>query len=242
MSPARLALAAGLAMLIVAGGSAATSTAAVFETTSTECKGSGIPTLCIEKEGKLFEAKGKQSYSGKLVSGTKLIFTEAALGLEIVCTEDISEGTVSQESPGVVAVVAFGVLRLKGCLLTAPSTLAVKCVVPAENVTKELEGVTIDEMPISAGIAKPVSGTVIITVSFENKAGQTCPATVKGLRNVTGEDLCVSADSETDLEVHKGECKKEGSKLRFFEEPAALECQSEVSLVGLGKKWDVTLA
>jgi hypothetical protein len=221
-----------------------TSASASFEITKVECSGSGIPTACIELEGKLFEVKGEETYSGKLVPGTEILFTVPSIPIEVACSEDVSSGTISQLNPGVEAVTAVGTLKLKGCSLIGTGAVATKCAIPTEKTTLSLLGTVVDEMPIKAGKVIPASGTIIIEIPFSSKAGQTCPATVVGTRKVTGADTCFDPEAEVDKAVHVGECTKTGSELLFIEKAANFECKAEAQLSGenAGLKGDVTLS
>ncbi len=238
----RVVLVTAICMLPAAIWSATAS--ATFEITKVECSGSGIPTACIELEGKLFEVKGEETYSGKLVSGTEILFRVPAIPIEIACSEDLSSGTTKQLSPGVEAVTATGTLRLSGCQLVGKNAVAEKCAIPTEKETNLLAGTVIDEMPIKAGKVEPASGTVIIELPFVSKTGQTCPATVIGTRKVTGSDTCFDPEAEVDKAVHTGECTKGASGLLFIEKVAEFECKAEAELSGANKglKGDVTLS
>lgn len=220
-----------------------TTASASFTTTEIECK-EGIPTLCLESSGKLFEAKGTETYTGKLVPETEASL-KSKIGEEeinIACTADASSGEVDQTEPLLKAVRSIkGVLKFSGCSLLG--ALGKKCKVPATLTTTLLVGTVIDEMPISAGLVKPETGTSFIEIALENNGVETCPATVKGTKKVAGEDLCTITESEVDKTVHTGECVAAGSKLTFGEQPATFTCKAEVELSGggKGKAWDVAL-
>ncbi len=236
-------LALGVLALTALGAALASTASASFTTTEIECK-EAIPTLCLESNGKLFEAKGTETYSGKLVPGTEasLKSTIGEEEINVACTADASSGEIDQTEPLLKAVRSIkGVLKFSGCSLLG--VLAKKCKVPATLTTTLLLGTVIDEMPINAGLVKPETGTTIIELALENNGAETCPATVKGTKRVAGEDLCTSAESEVDKVVHSGECVAAGSKLTFGEQPATFTCKAEVELSGgsKGKAWDVAL-
>jgi hypothetical protein len=214
---------------------------ATFEKTSIKCE-SGIPTACLAatEGGSKFEAKGKETYTGKLVPGTEASLDVPSIALDILCKKDASTGEVEQTEPLVNAVVARnGILTFSECHIAGE--VGTKCRVTEPIKTKPLKGTVIDEMPISAGTVEPETGKTIAEVEIGNQAGQTCPATIKGINPVKGSDLCVSAEAEVDKVVHTGECRPEGSKLEFGANRATFECRAEAELTSksLG---DVSLA
>jgi hypothetical protein len=243
MRPPIALLASSLVGLLLLLGLTASPSFATFEITSIECK-EGVPTLCIEHNGALFEAKGTETYVGKLVAGTEALMS-AKFGeteIHIVCTTDESIGEIKQTEPLVAAVTAQGVLKLGGCKLLEP--LAAKCAVPESLTTNTLSGTVIDEMPVRQGVVKAAVGSTIIELEFKNATGGTCPATIKGVKRVAGEDTCETLEPEVDKVTQVGECLPAGSKLKLGENAAEFLCTAEVELSGgnKGAKWTVSLA
>jgi hypothetical protein len=239
----RWSLLLGLLMALCLSAPAAS---ASFKVTEKACEGT-IPTLCIEKEGtkKSFEAEGTETYVGKLVAGTKASLKTMLGGEEIhiECGKDESTGQIVQLEPLVKAVESReGVLHFSECSILG--SLGKKCTVPPKLSTNNLLGITIDEMPLKAGIVRAESGTNIIVINFQNNGFEKCPATILGLHPVTGEDLCITSEAETPLVIHTGECTAEGSIGKLFfaaaENPAVFEALAEVELSGgnKGAKWE----
>ncbi len=218
-------------LTVLAVSASASSTAlASFEKTGVKCE-AGIPTLCLAatEGGALFEAKGSETYTGKLVVGTEALLAVASLGLVIACNKDASTGEIEQSEPLIHAVIAKkGFLTFSECAVRGAHEKECKVVEPIK--TKALKGAVIDEMPISAGTVEPETGTIITELEIGNQTGQLCPATIKGVNPVKGSDLCIGIEAEADKAVHTGECKAEGSKLEFGTNKATFECKTEGEL------------
>jgi hypothetical protein len=231
----RLLLAVLAPALLIASGVPQPAVAS-FEVTKTECKESGtsVPTVCIEQSGKMFEAKGEETYVANLVKRTHLTF-RVPVTIEIECGKDRSEGKLFQTSPGTTAVAGEGVLHLEECAITGPAADVQNCSIPASKESTELVGEVVNEMPLDAGIAKPKAGTSspFIEVPFSNKGTHTC--VLKGTKKVTGEDKCFSSEAEVAATVHLGECTKGAFGLKFGEETAELESKSEGEFSGASK-------
>jgi hypothetical protein len=229
-------LALGGAIVGLTGIFAATAAQGAFTITTKKC-GEGIPTACIESEGKLFEAQGEETYTGKLQAKAEALM-ETKLGkstILITCKTDKSEGVARQPEPSVKAVTGEGKLVFGGCTVSPKN-----CKVSETLTTNMLTGTVADEMPIKSGTVKAASGSTIITIMFK---GEEC--LLKGAQAISGEDLCISMDAETDLSVHTGECLAEGSKLTFGSEatPVVFEAKVEGEFSGPNKekKSDVSL-
>jgi hypothetical protein len=70
-----------------------------------ECGGTGIPTFCLEQEGKLVEFTGTETYTGKLVAGTQAtLLTLTTVPTSVACAKDASAGNIVQPEPLVKAV------------------------------------------------------------------------------------------------------------------------------------------
>jgi hypothetical protein len=221
--------AAFIANLVLAQGATA------FKSSGIECKNEGIPTLCLEEAGKLFEAEGTEPYVGKLAAGTKAIFRVPGLGLRITCNNDASKGTIEQAAPLLTPVVSKnGELVFSSCQVVEPSG----CTISEPITVTRLEGLVTDEMPIKDGVIRHETENPLVTVKL---SGPEC--TQSGSFAISGEVLCLGVEAEVDKIIHRGECLAEGSKLTFAGKAAIFEVTAEVELAGINKgvKWDVTL-
>lgn len=232
--------------LAVSGLATSSASAAVFELTAEPCSGTGIVALCwdsVNKGTNLRELKGSQTFEAlkdvEEAGEESLLLTKLGeLEVHIVCVDAHAEGTISQASPLVsTPTLSSPKIVFTECKLL--ETLGKKCKVPATLETKEITGTT---PGVGEVLFKPTVGTTFIEFEISNNGAEVCPATVKGVRKITGEQTCLWLELEVDLPEHLLFCPTEDSKLKFIEQPAELLLAVEVKLVGLVDEWDVTLA
>jgi hypothetical protein len=231
MSRSKLSLSAVLVVFVVSAITAGTASAE-FTLTAVKCEGT-VVTLCYSttEGGTLFEFEGSQSVLANLETGTELLIA-AKFGTEevhVVCTGATAEGgEFLQASPLVtVGTVDIPSPTFTGCALLEP--LAKKCKVPTTLSTNAITG-TPSSTEVGDVLFKPTSGTVFIAIVLENNGTETCPATLKGTKSVTGEQLCSLIAPETDKTLHTLECLESGSKLKFGENAAELKLSLDVVL------------
>jgi hypothetical protein len=217
--------------LLVVSAIGASSAFATFEKTAVECTTTGVPTVCLAESetGKLFEAKGTETVTS--VKATKpSILKVASLGLEIECKSDGATGEISQTAPLVSAYsLKKFVLEFKECAVIGAHAAECKVVEPIK--TKPLSGVAQAENEIEA---KPESGTIFTEIEIGNKTG-TCPATIKGINPVKGNQECTLPENKVDLKVHLLACAPNGTsthptKLEFGTNPATFEGEASFEL------------
>jgi hypothetical protein len=222
------------AFALVLGAIVASSSFGAFTNSGIECTNEGIPTLCLEIEGKLFEALGTETYSGKKVASTAMHLEVSAIG-SLECEKDDTTGVIVQEEPLVKAVFSrSSVLAFSGgCKLAGHAT----CKISEPITTANLEGTVFDEMPIKFGLVKTeVPGATIATITI---TGCEQEAIIK----ITGEDLGTGIESESYKAVHQGQSTAAGSELKDGTKQAFFVVTQEVELSGSnkGKNWAVVL-
>jgi hypothetical protein len=234
MSRIRLLMLSCMALLVVSA-IGASSAFATFEKTAVECVTTGVPTVCLAESetGKLFEAKGTETIlSSSIVTIKPSILKVASIGLEIECTSDGGEGEISQPEPLVKGyTLKKFFLTFKGCAVIGAHAAECKVVEPIK--TKALAGTLSSENEIEA---KPESGTTFAEIEIGNKTG-TCPATIKGVNPVKGNQECSLPENKVDLKRHVLACAANGtsthktqlefgSNLATFEGEASFEFTS----------------
>ncbi len=219
MSRSRLLFLSSMAVMVVAAVGSSTALAA-FEDTTVECPqaGTGIPVLCLLSP--LKEAKGTETFTSTILSGSEALLQVASLEFHIVCTVANGAGTIEQPEPLVKApLIMKNTLTFKECEILNEGTakLGEKCEVQNKEIkTKEIDGETLSTEPQHLEF-KPETGEVFTEISIGNKTGQTCPAFIKGLIPVKGEQLCTLLTNTEDAETHVLDCLEEGelAEIRF---------------------------
>jgi hypothetical protein len=243
---------AALAALVVCGiATSAASAAPPFVLTEKECKGGTSINFCYEKEktGKLFVFSGEEEFELLHEPETSDIVLSSNLGLPVIIDCKLADaqhgggkedGLILQPKPlEADATLEFEILFLECELL---GELGAKCKVPVEKVTKALVGNT-EEKSDEFVLFKPKVGTIFIEIPFE---GATCPATVKGTHNVTGEVLCFINEPLVDAEEHLLICDPEkggqAGKLFFAsaENAATFLIDNNIFLLGTTDLWSVS--
>jgi hypothetical protein len=228
-------LVAAVAAVLLAAVIVASAASAAFVLTATECTSAAptINTLCYsttEKGTTLFEFSGSEAFLATKEAGTTS-FLKAKFGAEEVfidCTgAEALGGEMLQPSPLVeTPKVDVASLDFTGCVLLEP--IGKKCVVPAELTTKPIVGGTTGED--GDVLFAPTEGTVFIEIPFTNNGAETCPAIIKGVKKVTGEQLCTLLNTTEDLKLHTLECPASGSKLKLGENVAEFLLSLDVEL------------
>jgi hypothetical protein len=237
----RLICALGVLAVSAISGVAASTASAEFKLETTACGSGTIVNLCwetAEKGTSLKQLKGEEEFLILLASGAVTVTaTLGAQKVEIACKDTIglSGGTTEDEfllflqpEPLVANYTIDATLLFIECKLEGE--LGTKCKVPVEKETSALVGtVTENESDI---LFKPTSGTTWIEIPLENNPPNTCPATVKGTRKITGEQLCTWSSTEKpvleDLEEHLLVCG--ASELLLAEQPLTVAASYEIAL------------
>jgi hypothetical protein len=227
----------GALTIFAISGVAASTASAEFKLETTACGSGTIVNLCwesAEKGTSLKQLKGEEEFLILLASGA-ITLTTLTLGT-IACKDTIglSGGTTEDEfllflqpEPLVANYTIDATLLFIECdLLGEIGTL---CVVPIEKETTEITG-TVEESENNI-LFKAVSG-VFIEFPLSNNGSNTCPATLKGTKKVTGEQLCTWSTVEKpvleDVEEHLLVCG--ASELLFGEQAATFEADYEIAM------------
>jgi hypothetical protein len=233
----------GVLVVFAISAVATSSASATFSLETTACGTGTIVNLCwesAEKGASLKQLKGEEEFLILLASGdVHLTATLGTLVVEILCKDTIglTGGATEDEfllilqpSPLVANSTIDATLLFIEC--TLEGALGVKCLVPVEKETFELSG-TVEEGSENNILFKPVvAGGPFIEIPFTNNTPETCPATIKGTKKVTGEQLCTWSTTEKpvleDLEEHLLVCG--ASELLFAEQPATFTADYEIAL------------
>jgi hypothetical protein len=212
-------------LVVAASAMSASSASAAFTLTTKACTGGAFLGLCYENE-KATECGEKSTVcelegtSTETVSGgATTLKINTSPNVVVECKTASGSGTIDQLSPLTEsAQILKGVIGYKGCKITAPAEIVTKCVIPETKETNLLLGTLTS---VEKLLLKPETGTVFIEIPFTSKEGQTCPATVKGTRSVTGEQEVTIASPETFGSSKTGTAVLV-SKLEFFSQKAEL--------------------
>jgi hypothetical protein len=226
---------------------ASAASATPFTLTATECTSAAptINTLCYattEGGATLFEFSGSETISATKEAGTAS-FLKASFGTEevnIECTEaETLGGELLQPEPLVATpTVDVSSLDFRKCALVG--ALSKKCKVEEALTTKAIAGGTTGED--GDVLFKPTEGTTFIEITFGNST-ETCPATIKGTKKVTGEQLCTVLKTTEDMKLHVLECPASGSTLKLGENKAEFAVSLDVTLVNdTTDSWSLDLA
>jgi hypothetical protein len=237
-------LLAAVMVAALSGIATSAASAAVFTLAATTCTGGTFKNLCWSNAGVLQELTGEQTFAVKQI-GKGLL--KGIIGGEEV-TVECTETTVGAAVPPVIVQTSpltengkiKGTLVFKGCKVTGNATVLKKCKIPVEKESLSLLGELTEVNATKATLhLTPASGTEFIVIPFENNGTETCPATIKGNRAVTGsQDITVEKPEEhTTTKTGKTVVK---SGLKLAGEPAELTATLEISLTGLGDEWDLS--
>jgi hypothetical protein len=222
------------------------SASAAFVLTDNKCV-EGKWSICwdLEKGANLRELTGDETFEALLdveVEGEEHLFKETLGGEELhfECADAHAVGTIDQTAPLVTQAVLLATLTFTECKLLDP--LAKKCKVQAPITTNKLVGTPTSEEVISFVPETPPN---FVTLTFTNST-ETCPATIAGNRNVTGEQVCLLINPKEDLKDRLLWCPEEDSKLFFggTETPATILSDFLLVLPNLevSDAWDIALA
>jgi hypothetical protein len=218
---------------------------AVFELTlsggvDVECTPK-IPTVCEAEGGKNLELEGEEGFTIGL-NGAGETLLEAIFGTEVVhitCTIVEGTGTLVQATPLTTAAAIKGlVIGFLGCALLEP--LAKKCKVPEHLETVAIKGSFVDKDPVEEITFEPETGTTFIEIEFANST-ETCPATIKGLKKVTGTQKCKIESPEVAGTEHEISCLEGGSGLKLGENTAQFKLPALIKLKTFAGSWAIDL-
>lgn len=246
MTRLRLIVLSIMAILAVGAISASTASAA-FELTATACTGT-LDTLCYattEKGATLFEFKGAEAFLATLEVGIETLL-EANLGesLHITCLTATTEGGEFLQAEPLLArpTVDVSSIHFTGCEVLAP--IGKKCKVVTPILTKALTG-TLSTTEVGDVNFKPTVGTEFVGIVLENNGAEVCPATIRGTKPVTGEELCQLVSPEEALKLHTLKCAEseaEGNLLLLASQPTHFKLVLDVELDNATTDfWDLSL-
>ncbi len=211
MSRIRLLFMSSMAVMVV--GAVGSSTAMATFEEGVECSqtGTGIPVLCLLTP--LKEAKGTETFTSTILSGSESLLEVASVEFHIVCKVANDEGTIEQPEPLVKAPLFMKTkIKFKECEILNEGTakLGEKCEVTNKEIeTREIDGEPLPTEPQHLEF-KPETGTAFAEISIGNKPGQSCPATIRGINPISGEQLCILLANTEDAETHVLDCLEEG--------------------------------
>ncbi len=214
---------------------AASSSALVFILTTEICNGSGHLGFCWNSGGLLQELKGEQSITLANAAGVEILLLSniAGAAVDIHCKKASGAGTLGQANALLNPPVLGLVITIEECKLEG--TLGMKCKIPASKTTNNLSGTFVSKTLLRI---KPTTGTVFITIPFENITAGSCPVTIRGARDITGEQDFTILNPEIHENTKTLECVKM-SNLQLDEE--SVECDEGklvMSFTGLGDEVD----
>jgi hypothetical protein len=229
-----------LVAALAVSGIAASGASAAFVLTETKCEGGALIAFCWSKEATspLFELTGEEEFEALPKAGTEiaLLFKLGTEGLHINCTDAHAVGKIVQTAPLETNYsLKKVVITFSGCTLETP--IGTKCKVPVEKSTANLIGT-----PSSAEAVTftPEAGSIFIEFEISNNGTETCPATLKGIKKVTGEQVCDFAEPGADQTSKEFLCLLE-SALLVAEQAAELHLTLIVKPINLGADfWDVS--
>jgi hypothetical protein len=222
------------------------SASAAFVLTENKCV-EGKWSICwdLEKGTNLRELTGEETFEALLdveVEGEEHLFKVSLGGeeLHIECVDAHVVGTVDQTAPLVTQAVLLATVTFTECKLLEP--LAKKCKIQAIITTNKLVGTPTSEEAVSF---VPETGTAFVTFTLSNST-ETCPATIAGNRNVTGEQVCLLITPKEDLKDRLLWCPEEDSNLRLGGSEILATLLSDFLLVlpnlEVSDAWDIALA
>jgi hypothetical protein len=225
------ALLVAVSAVAFSGVASSAASAETFTLSTTACSGGTDTALCWSETetSELLELTGKQS---ETVSGGTTVLKVSNPEITIECKEASGSGVITQTEPlgtNKKGTTLSGTIVYKGCKIIANASIAKKCTIVESKETKKLKGTLNSDTEL---LLVPEAGTEFIEVEFLNNGAETCPATVKGKRFVTGEQQ-VEIVNGTKHELTKSGNAKKASKLKFFEEPAELTESLVLSFTGL---------
>ena len=142
-----------------------------------------------------------------------------SIGLGIACKAISLIAQINQAEPLVKAYSLSKVLlKVTECKVTGAHERECKVVEPI--TTKALTGTLLSEKELEA---KPEAGEDWAELEIGNQAGQTCPATLKGVNPFKGTQICTLPENAVDLKAHRVACAATGSNLRFGANNVTLE-------------------
>jgi len=216
---------------------AATGASAAF-TLSTDTCSSAEPftALCDESTA----LTGTETFAGGLVAGAATLLA-AKFGAEevhIECTGATVAGTFTATPLTANVKVTKLVITFTGCAVLEP--LGKKCSVSSTLTTNSVQGEITGTGSEDKFEPEPPA-TVFIPITFSNST-ETCPATIKGTKNVTGSQKCVNVEPEVFAVEKEISCLESGSSLKLGENAAEFKLPVKIHLVNNTEKIKVSKA
>jgi hypothetical protein len=254
MSRIRACVLGSLGVLVVFAASAVAASTAVavekFELLLEPCREGKIVAFCwTEKEGEeLLELSGNEEFSLEKDEGT--MFLRAAFGetiVEIQCKKMTNNNTGKIVQPKPLEIdyeIKNLFITFEECAIT--SAIKTKCIVPATLKTKELKANPETDEAVRKLTEKEIrvipeanEESPLMEVEIENNGGETCPAAIRGISEITGSQNCEWQEILTDLLEHLFHCEVTGSLLKFDKFVAEFTVLAEVKLLNLEDYWDI---
>jgi hypothetical protein len=234
MSRIKLAMLAAFAVLALSAIGASGASAAFTLSTDTCPVAAAKTALCDEA----FALTGTEAFAGSLVKEkeTLLLAHFGELEVHIECTGATVTGNFTSTPLTTNVLVSGMVIKFTGCTLLEP--LAKKCTVSTELTTNAIKG---EITSASEDKFEPETGTVFIPITFGNST-ETCPATIKGTKNVTGSQKCTNVEPEVFAVEKEISCLEAGSALKIGENAAEFKLPVNIHLVNNTEKIKVSTA
>jgi len=228
-----------LAVFVITAAATATASAE-FKLETTACGSGTIVNMCWETASKgtsLKQLVGEEEFLLLLETGAILLLAiigETELAIHCNDTVGLTGGAAEDEfllilqpAPLLAKYTVDATLLFIGCVLEG--TLGARCLVPVEKETTALTG-TVEEN--ENNILFTATGGVWIELPLTNNTPETCPATFKGTKKITGEQLCTWSSTTNPpleaLEQHLLICG--ASELLFAEQSLLLEAEYGIVL------------
>jgi hypothetical protein len=226
-----------LAIVLSSIGGTGSSASAAFVLGSASCAaeaGKHVALCWAETEtGPLRELSGEESFT----ASSELVELRATLGselaVEMVCKGN-GTGSIAQAEPLAknYSISKFR-LMLNSCRLEG--VLGTKCRVPPELFTAEL---VVTPSTAASIRLSPSVGKTIMEITFENEGLEPCPATILGLRKLTGSQPAEFLFAATPALNHSFETLLTTETL-LDEREAKLSMFAQIHLSSLTDHWDI---
>jgi hypothetical protein len=211
---------------------ASSADAVVFTLSTKACSGGANVALCYESVAKeKLEFEVEQSIT--IAGGGALLVMIRSPEVAIFCKKSSGSGTIAQKEPlaaGARTDINGLIVTYEECEATGAPVWAERCTVPTSKATNKLKG---ELLTASELLVKPETGTSFIEIIATSREGQSCPADLKGLHSITGEQQVQIFNSGT-LEATKSGATLTESRLEDLWEGAHLTEELTLMFPGLG--------
>jgi hypothetical protein len=109
----------------------------------------------------------------------------------------------------------------------AVRTTRERCRAPTELKLNALKG---EVASVAEDKCEPEAGTTLIEIALANNGAETCPATIKGTKKVTGPQKCTNSEPEVFAVEKEIGCLESGSNLKLGESTADLKMAITIHL------------